>query len=376
MRELLDASSQRIIKILEVLAGHEGWITLSDLASAVDASERTIAGDISTLKKQWGSKLSIESSKKNGVRLLNQNAASIGLVFTDLFNQSVALCWIKELLFYPNKAMDFYEKKLFASRSTLIRLLPKINSFLSSRGMKIQCQNNKYQFLGEDEQYLRDFSASFLLELYGLNLQDYDITIDLKAIQDLLLSALKKNLDPPKLAWAIKDDISITYQIMFYLVSLVREEQGYAIHSDYPVENEIDMKNLTCIQKYFPNLGIDNLRPMHQHIFSQYNGWTSDAENTLVTREAEAFLKRIFAVIPVSPNEDKLYLLQFILKSLYLTAKSRTYKTSVLFDRIYYFSLSLSRTNQTLYQVMKENIKIFLQNVGLERSSGTSDIMF
>lgn len=376
VRELLDVSSQRIIRILEVLAIQEGWITLSELSSAVDASERTIAEDISALKRHWGRKLNIESSRKYGVRLLNQNAASIGLVFTDLFNQSVALGWLKELLFHPNNSIEFYENKLFASRSTLIRLLPKMNRFLSDRGMKIQYQNNKYQLLGKDEHYLRDFSASFILELYGLNPQNYDIPIDLKVIQDLFLSALEKNLDPAKLAWIINDDISIAYLIMFYFVSLVREDQGYIVHSDYPVESEIDSQNLSCLQIYFPNLNIDNLRPIHHYIFNQFNGWDSDAEKVLVMREAEAFLTQIFAIIPVLLDEEKLCMLRFFLESLYLKAKFRPYNTSVLFNRIYYFSLSLKRTNQPLYQVLQENTKAFLKNVNLKVTSNTSDVIF
>ena len=376
MRALLDASSQRIIKILEIMAVHEGWITLSDLSAALEASERTVAGDLSMLKKQWGEKLNIESSRKNGVRLRNQNTASIGLVFADLFNQSTALRWLQELLFYPNNSLEFYEKKLFTSRSTLIRLLPKINGFLSDRGMEIQCQNNSYQLFGKDEQYLRDFCACFVLELHGANLKDYDVTIDLKIILDVLLPALEKNLDPPKFAWFMKDDISIIYMIMFYLISLVREDQGYHMHSDYPVENEMDAQNSTRIQEFFPNINTDNLRPIHQYIVNQFDGWSSDAENALVASEAEAFLKRTFAIIPVSPDENKRYMLRFVLETLYLRAKARPYKTSALFDRIYYFSLSLKRANPALYQVLQENAEIFFRNVKLEETCDASDIMF
>lgn len=376
MRELLDASSQRIIKILEVLSAHKGWTTLSDLSLAVKSSERTIAEDLSRLKKQWGSKLNIESSKKNGVRLLNQNAASIGLVFADLFNHSVALCWIKELLFHPNNPMEFYESKLFASRSTLTRLLPKINRFLSSRGMKIQYQNKQYQFLGKDEQYLRDFSASFLLEMYGLNLDKYDISVDLKVIYNLISSALVKNLDSRELAWAINDDVSISYQIMFYLISIVREEQGYLVPSDYPVENEIDAKDLVFLQRSFPRLKIDHLRPIHEFMFNQHNGWASNEERNLVDLEAKSFFQRMFSAIPISVDEDSLYLMVFTFKSVYLNAKLRPHKTSTLFDRIYYFSLSLKHTNFLLYQIVESNLKIFSQHVHFKMSSRISDLLF
>ena len=112
--------------------------------------------------------------------------------------------WIKELLFHPNNTIEFYENMLFVSRSTLIRLLPKINRYLSTKGMTIQCKNNMYHFLGEDEQYLRDFSASFLLELYGIDLAKFDLDIDLEVISELILSVLEKNIEPREFTWFSK----------------------------------------------------------------------------------------------------------------------------------------------------------------------------
>ncbi|HHY28172.1 MAG TPA: hypothetical protein GX523_15770 [Desulfitobacterium dehalogenans] len=376
LRELLNASSQRMINILEALSVHEGWTTFADLSAATQASERTVAEDISYLRKHWGQILNMELSKKNGVRLQNQNAASIGLVFNDLFNDSVALRWLKELLFHPNNPAEFYGSKLYVSRSTLSRLLPKINRSLSKKGMTVHCRNNRYQLLGNNEQYLRDFSAGFLLELYGLDLQKYNLTLDLTLIKDLILAVFTKSLHPQELAWVLEDDVSLAYQIMVYLVSLVREEQGYRIISDYPVEEEIDTLNWADLQEHFPHINVDNLRPIHQFIFNQYHGWTSDAEKALVTCEIEAFLQRLFSVIPVFPDEDTQYLLHFMVKSLYLNAKLRPFKTSELFNRIYYFSLSLKFTNPLLYQVVEENLKPFSHNVKLQMSSKTADILF
>lgn len=52
LRKILDASSQRMIRILETFTIHDDWITLSDLSSAIGASERTVADDISNLQKR------------------------------------------------------------------------------------------------------------------------------------------------------------------------------------------------------------------------------------------------------------------------------------------------------------------------------------
>lgn len=365
-----------MIKILETLAIHNSWITLSDLALMIGASERTVAQDISNLRKRWGESLNIEISRKNGLILHNKNSACIGGVFTDLFNDSTALLWIKELLFHPNMPMEFYETKLFSSRSTLMRLLTKINHFLSDRGLEIQCSNNSYQFIGKSEQYLRDFSASFLLELYGLNLQNYDITLDLNVLGEIIIYSISQYLEPMELSWILSDDISLTYWLMLYIISLVRENQGYTEICDYPVEKEIDSLKLAYIQEHFPNITLDNLRPIHQFVYNLFCGWSSDSERTLVIHESEAFSQRLLLVIPVSPNEKTWYLMNFMLRSLYLSKKYRSIKTSTLFDRIYYFSLSLKRSNILLYNAVEDNLKLFSQNVHLDISSNVADGLF
>lgn len=376
MRGLLDASSQRIIVILETLAASGGWTTFSDLASAANASVRTVAEDISKLRKRWNRLLNLEVSKKNGIILRNRNAATIGMVFTDLFNDSIALRWIKEVLFHPDQAIDFYEKELFVSRSTLVRLLPKINRSLAQKGLTIACGNNRYRFAGNDEQYLRDFSACFLLELYGLDLQKFDLDLDLEIILRLVLSEVAKNLEPGELAWILEDDVSNAYWIMLYLVSLVREEQGYTITPSHPHKLQIDETTFAYLKEKFPDIAEENLQSIHQCFYNQNNGWDSDAEKKLVTRESEAFFRRILTVIRIPVDGETLHLLYFVLKSLYLNAKFRPYRTSVLFDRIYYFSLSLKRTNFLLYKAVEKNLKLFSRNVELDVCSKTADLLF
>nr|WP_294491496.1 helix-turn-helix domain-containing protein [uncultured Anaerosporobacter sp.] len=376
MRKLLDASSQRMIRILETFAIHEEWITLFDLSSAIGASERTVADDIANLQQRWGKSLHIEISRKNGVIMNNRNIASIGRVFTDLFNDSVALLWVKELLFNPNMPIDFYETKLFVSRSTLIRLMTRINHFLSDRGITIQCINNKYQLLGKDEQYLRDFSASFLLELYGFDLPNYDITIDLKVMGEIIMYPISQYLEPRELSWVLNDDITITYWLMFYIISLVRENQGYTVTSHYSVEKEIDTQKLAYLQVNFPHITLDNLRPIHQLLFNRFCGWDSASEKSLVSKETDAFFQRLFSVIPVTPNKNTQYLMGFMLKSLYLNKKYRPIKTSALFNRIYYFSLSLKQANGFLYKAVEDNLKPFSQNVHIDLCANVDDTLF
>ncbi len=64
MRNLLDLSTQRLIRLLEALASQEDWMTTGELSSLIGASERTISEDIDVLSKRWGQYLDIETSTK------------------------------------------------------------------------------------------------------------------------------------------------------------------------------------------------------------------------------------------------------------------------------------------------------------------------
>lgn len=376
MRDLLNASSQRVIEILETLVDHEGWVTTAEIAETVRSSERTVSKDIAVLKKRWGQGLGIDISTKNGIRLNNRNVATVSKVFIDIFNESTALQWIREMLFNPGKGIEFYEDKIFTSRSTLIRLLPRINRFLAKRNMAVKYEGNRYELIGEDEQYLRQFFTGFLLELNGLDLSGYRIDFDLGVLGHLVSGILEHNLDEFGWSFVAHDDIATVYYMMFYLVSLVRENQGHTVASEHQTDGEIDADQLSYIKSRFPRVTEVNLRPIHSFIVSQYCGWDSEEEEALVTREADAFSERLAKATNVSFDKEMLQQIRFVMRSLYLTAKTRPYRTSELFDRIHYFALSIEKSNPPLYEMFQSNLAVFSQNIQFDVSLHSDSIVF
>jgi len=376
LRELLDASSQRIIGILEVLSVQKGWITLTELADHVEASERTVSADLSVLRRRWGQKLRIEISTKNGIRMGNQSTGILGSVLLDLFNDSMALNWLKEILLHADKGTKYYEEKLFTSRSTLNRLLPKINKVFAGQGMSIQCRNDKYRIVGDNELFLRQFFTGFMLEMYGLNLQKYDVDVDLGVLMRIIQSVEKQNRKFWSYAMMPGNDITDTYLMAFFVVSLVREEQGFVMASNGSEETRIAPEDLAYLKIRFPHVTKESLCPINQFIYMIYNGWESDAEEKLVAREAEAFFERLFARTHMNPSDGTREQLCFILSSLYLTQKIRLKSTSLLFDRIYYFSRSFQRSNSFLYRIIEEDLQLFCKNVQFDVMPRLQDILF
>lgn len=376
MRALLDTSSQRVIKILEILLFHEGWMSLAELSEQVGASERSVSQDISSLQQRWGSKLNLESKRNVGYRLLNQNSNSVSQVFMELFNKSVPLRWIREILFHPNMSIDYYEEELLISRSTLFRQLPKINKFLTAYGMELHYEKNNCQLLSKDEAYLRDFCASFILELNGLDLADYDVHLDISLIYRIMYQALAKNLEPAQFAWLQKDDVTLVYAVMYYLISLIRENQGYHIPSTYSIEGEIDEESFLYLKRFYPQIKKACLRPIHEQINNMWNGWDSEEEKTRVRTAGLHFAETILAKTGLQVDAEKFYLMQFVPTSVYLKSKTRSYKTSSLFDRIAYFAKSLEQTNPALFQIIDSCACAFFQEVNNQDSFMNYTIVF
>lgn len=376
MRNLLDLSTQRLIRLLEVLASQEDWMTIGDLSSVVGASERTITEDIDVLNKRWGHYLDIETSTKKGVKIRSQNTSVLGRILVDIFNESTALRFLEEILFFPHNGTEFYEDRLFVSRSTLTRLLPRINEYLSPRGMTIVRRNNSYQLTAENELYLRDFFAGFLIELNGVDLSRFNIDFDLRVPHAILCRIFSRCLDEQEYAFTVNDEVSNLFNGMFYFVSLLRENQGYAVSSTYDLDGEIEESELLYFKSLFSNISADNLRPIHQFICDQVSGWTSEEERALVRSETAAFFENIFSEIVPVANEDTVRRLHLVIHSLYFVAKHRPYRTSELFDRVHYFALSLKKCNEPFYKLVEKNLAAFSERVGLDMTSRLQDALF
>lgn len=371
MRKLLDMSSQRIIKILDTVFINNHWITISELSKIIGASKRTVSEDIHIIKTRWGASINIEISPKKGIIAHNINAATLSNIYTDIFNESTALLWLKEILFNPNKNIEFYSNKLFVSESTLIRLLPTINHFLAKNSFELQKKLNRYSIVSKNEQNLRQFYACFLIELYGINLKNiiFDINTTLKIVK----RTIENNIDLQYKSLVSDDFFSLIYYTMFYYISLIRENHGYSLPSDYAIDTEITSDELSGLINSFPNISKQNIKPIHEFIAKQtsWNSsscWDTFEEKSFILHEIDLFFDRTFSSMNYSPNKSTYNLLQYILISAYITEKNRQIETSMLFDRTYYFSLSLKLHNKALYELIDKNLSILSKNINCKIS--------
>lgn len=377
MRKILSKSHQRQLSILEVLLEMDDYISIHSLSKLLGASERTISEDISYLRSNYSDMLSLTISRKNGIKLENQSISNMEAVFRSIFNESFALEWIRELIIHPYESIEFYEKILFMSKSTLLRTLPRINHFLKTHGMMINTTNGKYSFTGKDEAYLRDFSASFLLELYGLKLEKLDIRLDIGLIAQITLRNLKQAVSPENFEWVSTDDITLVYRIMFYVISLIREDTGFHLVSSYDVSSEVSPEEMAIIKYSFRSITKEKLSPIHEYLYNNQSDIKKfDPKDFVLEEQIDDYIQRTFKRLNFSLDDTMYPKIKYVVQGIYYKAKLRPYETSLLFNRIHYFVARLRKNNRFLYDVIHEETTKLSEVLGTDLSNQIDNMIF
>ena len=121
MRNLLDTSTKRRLEIIEQLNLNSKWISSNDLAKKNNASLRTINSDIQYLKENAEDFFTIETSKKNGVRLKARPNSDISLIYNRVIKSSDAFNLLEKIFFNPNVLIENWDEEMFISESSLYR---------------------------------------------------------------------------------------------------------------------------------------------------------------------------------------------------------------------------------------------------------------
>lgn len=386
MLALLDETDQRRIKLLEVLARQPGWIIIGELALLVHASERTVHSDLAYLKNRWEGQLQIEVSLKNGVRLGCHHAATLHEIQIDIFKSAVAPRFLRNLFFFPHQTIEFYTKKLFISKSTLVRLIPKINATLATTTVSIERRGLCYSLFTPDEQELRKLLATMYLELNPPLAELPDVSVEwlvpgakkpmnfsrLHAIvSDMLL--LSPNREAVELV--LKNSLAVPQMVAFYFVSLIREYQGFHVASDYALRSEITEQDLIYILERFPTLTRENLQPIHALLMKPFLTSDNEAEEALLDAQAHAYFTRVFVALHVScPDEIRRQLVQ-TMKILYHYALIYPIYSTGFFMRINGFITSLQESHPKLYDAFSESLVAFNRAMQIDLTTSMPELI-
>jgi len=322
MLALLDETDQRRIGILETLMQQTQWITIGELAQRVGASERTVHSDLVFIKNEWGEKLQLDVSLKNGVQLGCRSAAVLHDIQIDIFKSAVAPRFLRDLFFFSDQTIEFYTQKLFVSKSTLVRLIPKVNACLSAVNVSIERCGLTYRLSAQDEQEFRKLFSVAYVELnreimhqrpaqIELNIPGATAPVCFPRLRGIVQVMLQQSPNHSTIDLVFRDATALTQMVAFYIVSLLRETQGFHIESARPLGAEISSQDLQYLMELFPGISGENLKPIHELLMKPFftPGETGDAAQ--LDRETTAFYERVFAELHVScPPETRMKLKQ------------------------------------------------------------------
>lgn len=383
---LLDETDRRRINLLEVLTRQSGWVTIGELARLVHASERTIHSDLIYLKNKWENPLRIDISQKNGVQLGCQNAAILHEIQIHIFKSGVAPRFLRDLFFFPHQNEEFYTSRLFISKSTFIRMIPKINAHFAAMSITIERNEQCYCLRSSDELELRKLLSIFYLELNPLLAQLPGLTVEwpvpgarkpvsFSRLYEIVSYMLRQSQNREAVDLVLKDASALPQMVAYYFVSMLREDQGFSVASSRPLGAEISEQDLAYLVERFPSITKQSLQPIHAPLMRPFQLPDDPEKDTRLDAEASAFYSRVFEALHVYCPPEIQRQLVLTMKILYHYVITYPVLISGFFRRINGFVFSMQDSHPKLYDAFSENLTDFNRAMHVDLTPSLPDLL-
>ncbi|MGO3732713.1 MAG: helix-turn-helix domain-containing protein [Vagococcus sp.] len=362
MRELLDAPTQRRLHILEQLNEVSDWISSNELAKENNASLRTINNDVSFLKDNWYPHLLIETSKKNGVRLITQPSSHVEVVYRYVLKKSEAFRLLESMFFNTTLSIEKWGEKLFISESSLYRITNAMAESLNRYGLVLE--KKPCRILGVNEFYVRFFYTSFFREAYSITEWPFpsDKKKSIEFTKNILL-ALNSECDENQI-------IHLNHTIN---VSLVRQSQGFFIdHApdfhfskkmyDTLLKNKLPLEDMAM--QYGLKVNEKLVTDLLYAIFYHRHCWESKSEQLMITKEIEQFVKTLRDVFDLKLSNELSEKLEGTMKHLYLYHTIYPFRNYIIYDHYFYNGLAIKEQFPVFNQVIEQALLKMEKNTG------------
>lgn len=357
MERLLSPSMHRRVLLLNLLSGSNSWITSDYLAERIECSKKTIMLDCQYIEDRWSDYLTIETSRKHGIRLITSPHRSIHEIYNEIIQESNAFTLLESIFFQPNKQAVFWEQKLFLSNSSLYRLSKVIGSALKDRN--IQMDRSPYFVHGKDERQVRYFFTSYFIEVYGI--RDWPFQLDREKVFSLT------NKIDQKFDLKLNDSqiVHLAYSIA---VTIIRERQGFLIQNkkvpmDSFVKRTIDVRKYQAeieeiaepLEVILPNNWYEDFC---YSIFWWDFGWDNEQEKINVIHQAEVLVDTIKKALSISISEQSKFSIVRLIEYIYAKHKMFPYKQFMVYDRYLYSSKAIKQNFVVFTEVVSKALSI------------------
>lgn len=342
MERLLSPTMHRRVLLLNLLNGTDRWITSDCLAETINCSKKTIMLDCQYIEDRWSDYLTIEASRKHGIRLIASPNRSIHEIYIEIIQESTAFSLLESIFFEPRQLAVYWEKNLFLSNSSLYRLSNVIRSALKDRN--IQMSRSPYFVHGKDERQIRYFFTSYFIEVYGIH--DWPFYLDQEKVFNLS-NKINKKFD---LELNESQIVHLAYSIA---ITIIRERQGFLIQSRKDPINCF-VKTTIDIRKYKEDVEaivepLNGILPDNWYedfcysIFWWDFGWDNEQEKANVILQAEDLINTIKEALSITISEQSRKSIIRLIEYIYAKHKMFPYKKNMVYDRYLYSSRAIKQ---------------------------------
>lgn len=371
MLAILDVSSQRLIKILDILLHSDDWITIREIAKKLAVTEKTIHDDLNYIQDNLNSKIEIETTFPYGIRSSKMTPNIFLDAQSEILFNSITIQFILLLLKIPGRDLNFYSDELHISRSTLYRYLPIIISNFEKYGITIQNSSGKYEIIGKNEYLYRRFFTTFLYEIRGYSTKD----ILPEELKDFLTQRLKKMYAQNGEEIS---DLQSAYYSIFYYISIIREEQQHKINYS-PNFSGKDTNFLLEEQNYFqlnyPKLMLSTLTTIESNIYIHRHSMF-DSTDSIFIKEVSLFLNQLFKTFQIKEYSFEKEMLTDFLVDLCINIKYLKIPYHFFNDRFSLFSNQIKKNNLMVYNVLIKSIKELGEKINLDFNLYESHLVY
>lgn len=219
MLDFLTKASQRKFKLVKLLSDSRTYVSINELAAALNCKERNIHDDVKELSVPELSHIFEIESRSKAYKLHMKNNMTIDAVGHYIMNDNDCFSLLEYVFFNDGLSAEELAEKNHISLPTLYRMISRINKGLKKR-FHLKFETNPCRLEG-DEVEVRSFYLQYFVEKYPISEWPFD-----NLNEDEILNVFRK----------ITDSLNFTRQYSFLrtikillAVSHIRFKQGFHI---------------------------------------------------------------------------------------------------------------------------------------------------
>lgn len=333
MRDLLNNSEERRLKLIEFLYFFSNSAKKEDVLEFLVCKENTLRSDIDFLNEKYSKILKVKLSS-NEMKLEFLDNQSISTFYEDILDNLIIFKLIESIFFSKHSSIDDLSSNLYTSPSTVYRLIGKFNES-ALKNYKISIDTRTLHFQGE-ERDIRNFYIQYFSEKYTYQKWPFE-KIDKKCLQNLFLEFVKLyNLRIPYSDFEVMGIICA--------VNISRYLDGFTLE-------ESDVNELT--KKFYKTYFVDNTPP-------------ANVKNALDQLGLDTSFKSLYNVFHNYIHKDFIYNFEY-----YLNQPMESKECSVMRKSInYLFGAIYSLTNKLGVPIANaDELTVILNNLSLSYNS-------